>query len=45
MDQHDDKKASYGLKTMQERSEELGGTFTVRSNIDQGTYIDIRIPC
>src|SRR5699024_3738435 len=32
IDQHDDKKASYGLKTMQERSEELGGTFTVRSN-------------
>jgi NarL family two-component system sensor histidine kinase LiaS len=42
---HDDKKASYGLKTMQERSEELGGNFAVRSNIDQGTYIDIRIPC
>lgn len=38
-------KASYGLKTMLERSEELGGTFSVRSNIDKGTYIDIRIPC
>lgn len=45
INQHDDKKASFGLKTMQERSEELGGTFTVRSNIEQGTYIDIRIPC
>ncbi|MDY0407829.1 sensor histidine kinase [Paracerasibacillus soli] len=38
------KKASYGLKTMQERSQELGGTFTIRSNKDEGTYIDIRIP-
>ncbi|OZU87935.1 sensor histidine kinase [Virgibacillus indicus] len=40
-----DKKTSYGLKTMRERSEELGGTFTIRSNKDEGTYIDIRIPC
>ncbi|WP_284139480.1 MULTISPECIES: sensor histidine kinase [unclassified Virgibacillus] len=40
-----DKKTSYGLKTMRERSEELGGTFVVKSNIDEGTYIDIRIPC
>lgn len=39
------KKTSYGLKTMRERSEELGGTFTVRSNREEGTYIDIRIPC
>jgi two-component system, NarL family, sensor histidine kinase LiaS len=39
------KKTSYGLKTMKERSEELGGTFTIRSNVDEGTYIDIRIPC
>ncbi|GGA73588.1 sensor histidine kinase [Ornithinibacillus halotolerans] len=39
------KKTSYGLKTMKERSEELGGTFTIRSNKDEGTYIDIRIPC
>lgn len=39
-----DRKTSYGLKTMHERSEELGGTFTVRSNIEEGTYIDIRIP-
>jgi len=38
------KKASYGLKTMQERSEEIGGTFIVRSNKDEGTYIDIKIP-
>lgn len=39
------RKTSYGLKTMRERSEELGGTFIVRSNNDEGTYIDIRIPC
>ncbi|AXI08721.1 sensor histidine kinase [Oceanobacillus zhaokaii] len=39
------RKTSYGLKTMRERSEELGGTFVVRSNQDEGTYIDIRIPC
>ncbi|WP_010093701.1 sensor histidine kinase [Ornithinibacillus scapharcae] len=40
-----EKKTSYGLKTMRERSEELGGTFTIRSNVNEGTYIDIRIPC
>lgn len=39
------RKTSYGLKTMKERSEELGGTFTVRSIQEEGTYIDIRIPC
>lgn len=36
---------SYGLKTMRERAEELGGTFAIRSDKDSGTYIDIRIPC
>ncbi|MFC4559165.1 histidine kinase [Virgibacillus kekensis] len=39
------RKTSYGLKTMKERSEELGGTFTIRSIEGEGTYIDIRIPC
>ncbi|MFC0523513.1 histidine kinase [Pontibacillus salicampi] len=39
-----DKKTSYGLKTMQERTEEIGGTFTIRSKPHEGTYIDIRIP-
>lgn len=39
------RKTSYGLQTMKERSEELGGTFTVRSIQEEGTYIDIRIPC
>lgn len=38
-------KTSYGLKTMQERSEELGGTCNIRSKESEGTYIDIRIPC
>ncbi|MBM7601679.1 NarL family two-component system sensor histidine kinase LiaS [Virgibacillus halotolerans] len=45
IDHYSDRKASYGLKTMRERSEELGGTFTVKSNVNEGTYIDIRIPC
>lgn len=39
-----DKIASYGLKTMRERCEELGGIFNIRSKINEGTYIDIRIP-
>lgn len=39
-----DKKASYGLKTMKERSEEIGGTFAIRSKQGEGTHIDIRIP-
>lgn len=40
-----EQKTSYGLKSMRERSEELGGTFRVRSSVNNGTYIDIRIPC
>ncbi|WP_040981942.1 sensor histidine kinase [Oceanobacillus jeddahense] len=44
LDNQQDKKTSYGLKTMKERSEELGGTFTIRSKKGQGTYIYIRIP-
>lgn len=39
------RKTSYGLKTMKERCEELGGTFTIRSIQGEGTYIDMRIPC
>ena len=38
------KKTSYGLNTMKERVEELGGTFQIKSRKNQGTYIDIRIP-
>lgn len=45
IDKHIKQKTSYGLKTMQERSEELGGTFNIRSKENEGTYIDIRIPC
>ncbi|TFB22081.1 sensor histidine kinase [Filobacillus milosensis] len=37
-------KTSYGLKTMKERCEEIGGTFRIKSQEGQGTYIDIRIP-
>lgn len=39
-----EKKTSYGLKTMRERTEELGGTFKLRSEMNEGTYIDLRIP-
>lgn len=44
LQRHSSHKTSYGLKTMQERSEELGGTLSIRSNQGKGTYIDIRIP-
>ncbi|KHE71918.1 sensor histidine kinase [Halobacillus sp. BBL2006] len=37
-------KASYGLKTMKERCEEIGGEFTIRSREGEGTHIDIRVP-
>jgi two-component system, NarL family, sensor histidine kinase LiaS len=38
-----EKITSYGLKTMRERCEEIGGTFNIRSKEKEGTYIDIRI--
>lgn len=38
------KKTSYGIQTMKERVEQLGGNFQIRSRKDRGTYIDIRIP-
>lgn len=44
VDEHLDHNVSYGMKTMRERSEELGGSFHVRSIVAEGTYIDIRIP-
>ncbi|PPA72504.1 sensor histidine kinase [Jeotgalibacillus proteolyticus] len=34
---------SYGLQTMRERCEEIGGKFEIRSKKDEGTYINIRI--
>ncbi|MBB6454685.1 NarL family two-component system sensor histidine kinase LiaS [Salirhabdus euzebyi] len=37
-------KTSYGLKTIKERTEELGGSFVLRSKKGEGTYIIIRIP-
>lgn len=37
-------KASYGLKTMRERCEEIGGTYTLRSRKGEGTHIDLRVP-
>lgn len=40
----DQKKTSYGLKTMRERSEEIGGQFNLRTKKGEGTYIDIRVP-
>jgi two-component system, NarL family, sensor histidine kinase LiaS len=39
-----EKITSYGLKTMRERCEEIGGIFTIRSKEKEGTYIDIRLP-
>src|SRR5690625_3391251 len=45
VDEKTNTKASFGLKTMRERAEELGGTFAIRSRLKEGTYIDIRIPC
>ncbi|KAB7665365.1 sensor histidine kinase [Bacillus sp. B1-b2] len=39
-----EKMASYGLKTMKERSEEIGGVMEIRSKSGEGTYIDIRVP-
>ena len=39
-----EKKASYGLKTMRERCEEIGGQLTITSREEAGTRIDIRVP-
>ncbi|GAM15053.1 sensor histidine kinase [Mesobacillus selenatarsenatis] len=43
-DIHEEKMASYGLKTMRERCEQIGGTYNIRSKANEGTYIEIRIP-
>lgn len=40
----EEKKASYGLKTMKERCEELGGKLSITSRADEGTFVDVRIP-
>ncbi|WP_226038036.1 sensor histidine kinase [Aquibacillus saliphilus] len=44
IENNQEKKISYGLKTMKERSEEIGGTFAIRSKQGEGTHLDIRIP-
>lgn len=36
--------SSYGLDTMKERSEELGGTFKIVSLPNKGTQIEVKIP-
>ncbi|PAD36443.1 sensor histidine kinase [Terribacillus saccharophilus] len=38
------RKTSFGLKSMQERCEELGGTFMLRASVGVGTQIGLRIP-
>lgn len=43
-DPREGQKAGYGLKTMRERCEEVGGTFTLTSGEGQGTHISLRIP-
>ncbi|MDD4328016.1 MAG: sensor histidine kinase [Eubacteriales bacterium] len=40
----DGKKTSYGLRTMRERIEEIGGRFDVISFPGKGTRIEIRVP-
>ena len=40
----EEKKASYGLKNMQDRCEEIGGIFTLRSQLGKGTYIEVSVP-
>lgn len=43
-DIYEERMASYGLKTMRERCEQIGGTYNIRSKTQEGTYIEIRIP-
>ncbi|WP_245840064.1 HAMP domain-containing sensor histidine kinase [Sutcliffiella horikoshii] len=38
------KQASFGLHTMRERCEEIGGQFHIRSKEGEGTHIEIHIP-
>jgi two-component system, NarL family, sensor histidine kinase LiaS len=38
------KMTSYGLQTMKERAEEIGGHFQIRSKENEGTYINLRVP-
>lgn len=43
-DASDENTGSYGLDTMKERSEDLGGDFKVISLPDKGTRIEVKIP-
>ncbi len=43
-DPQEGQRAGYGLKTMRERCEEIGGTFALTSGKGQGTHISLRIP-
>ncbi len=43
-DLNEKKKTSYGLKTMKERCEEIGGSFSITSAKGKGTAIDVRVP-
>lgn len=43
-DPKQDKLASYGLKTMKERAEEIGGHFMLTTHEGEGTSIHIRVP-
>jgi two-component system, NarL family, sensor histidine kinase LiaS len=39
-----EKLVSYGLKTMKERCEELGGNLTIHSKEGEGTYLQVKVP-
>ena len=38
------KEGHYGIKRMQKRVEEMGGTFQIHSKIGEGTLVYLRIP-
>ncbi|WP_240338418.1 sensor histidine kinase [Peribacillus alkalitolerans] len=40
----DERMASYGIRSMKERTDEMGGVFQLRSKQDEGTYLLIKIP-
>ncbi|MHB1454013.1 MAG: sensor histidine kinase [Saccharofermentanales bacterium] len=44
MDLSETKKTSYGIETMRERIEEIGGRFDILSYPQKGTRIEIRVP-
>lgn len=40
-----DQKRHFGLQTMTERAQSIGGTLTISSEVGQGTQVECRIPC